>query len=1075
MSDITYQRQQGGPGPLPYTPQMVSAFSLPDAAASASLRQQHVPSPSRPAGGLTSHQVVTIEQQAVMAGRPMGQGLRIEQHPGIGFIPAGFQAMCGAETAHSARVPMAAPPGYYAYPSVASLYPYGVIGQNAGASVALDPERLAAVNRALGLAQPPQASASVAAAAAASSRVPPGVMELAWRPQYPQSSAAWPAPGPSAAAAAAAAAASHVTARNPNPSFLIAPSAPPAKACATTVAAMVSSPPTNCLANNTAATAAGTTAVPPSTSATICKAADGGAAALTTMAENETDRELQHPPAHSSAMAAVAEAGDNAGDFELDSTGKRRRLTAEERLQRSRERNQLHARKTRQRKKAQLQLLQQRSADLQVEQHRLRQAITDRRTASILLGMSGSEDVQAGGRANKASRDHPPALAAMSGRTPRAGMLSALESDDRGEGSGKGVGGNGSDDLGSESASFAGTSCSGSSGRTSSEANSSDGALGGEDGGGGGGDGCGSSVNGSGGAGGGQAEEQLKVGNPGDTERLLELSQKTRSECTPEELEQIRRERNRMHAKRTRDRKKLHLEATEGMIARLEHENRKMRDSMKAMGSGVTADVAPLTTQEAPVTVAVATVAAPATTDAVVTSGAKQDTQVSGQQHSGAQVHLARPSPHPPTQQYASHAFLHHAPQMPPQLNGHVYAGTQHHLPPQVLQQAPGAHHVGYYAHGFEQTDRAGGGGGSGGGGGEVNRAGGIVKTDMSSYMPGGQMATMGCMGHSNPHYQHPHPPLVPYQLSPAIAFATNTAGKSPMPPSPQQQQAQHVYPVPSATVCKRRNPTQGGREDGAVATSPSRRPEEAQKSGRKERGDAAASISDEKNWGASSSSSSGGRGDGSKTASSTSGNTSSGNTSSGSKKSTKYSADSSPSSAGNGAARHLARARADQARAAEEKARTEDQHKLDRDLSRGCQEAWQKVRRERSAKRKRNISESGGVDGDGRRSTSSPARGASSDSGSERESGGCGGEGSECSSSSSMWMESSESSSVLPGSTTSCEDSRGCDSVSRMGSDSTRSTGSPDSSSVSESGGEDGGSAAGDEDAAPSDKLDRR
>ncbi|CAM9807427.1 unnamed protein product, partial [Scytosiphon promiscuus] len=264
-------------------------------------------------------------------------------------------------------------------------------------------------------------------------------------------------------------------------------------------------------------------------------------------------------------------------------------------LQRSRERNQLHARKTRQRKKAQLQLLMTRSAELQAEQKRLRQAITDRRTASILLDMSGgTDDSKSGGAGagtgpgskkvgSKASRDHPPALADMPGGTPRprAGMLrGSAESDDTGDGSSKGgSGGNGSDDLGSEST--AGTSCSvSSSGRTSSEANSSDGANGGGKGGGGGGKADDKQQRRQ------QQQQQPRVGNPGDAERLLELSQKTRSECTPEELEQIRRERNRMHAKRTRDRKKLHLEATEGMISRLEQENRMLRASMKASVGG---------------------------------------------------------------------------------------------------------------------------------------------------------------------------------------------------------------------------------------------------------------------------------------------------------------------------------------------------------------------------------------------------------------------------------------------------------------------------------------------------------
>ena len=40
----------------------------------------------------------------------------------------------------------------------------------------------------------------------------------------------------------------------------------------------------------------------------------------------------------------------------------------------------------------------------------------------------------------------------------------------------------------------------------------------------------------------------------------LELMRKDRSQCTQQELNQIRRERNRMHAKRTRVRKKVQME-----------------------------------------------------------------------------------------------------------------------------------------------------------------------------------------------------------------------------------------------------------------------------------------------------------------------------------------------------------------------------------------------------------------------------------------------------------------------------------------------------------------------------------
>lgn len=52
-----------------------------------------------------------------------------------------------------------------------------------------------------------------------------------------------------------------------------------------------------------------------------------------------------------------------------------------------------------------------------------------------------------------------------------------------------------------------------------------------------------------------------------------ELLGKDRSKCTPAELDQIRRERNRMHAKRTRDRKRLFMEEMSDVCKQLEDEN----------------------------------------------------------------------------------------------------------------------------------------------------------------------------------------------------------------------------------------------------------------------------------------------------------------------------------------------------------------------------------------------------------------------------------------------------------------------------------------------------------------------
>ena len=52
-----------------------------------------------------------------------------------------------------------------------------------------------------------------------------------------------------------------------------------------------------------------------------------------------------------------------------------------------------------------------------------------------------------------------------------------------------------------------------------------------------------------------------------------QLLGKDRASCSPEELDKIRRERNRMHAKRTRDRKRIFMERMEEILKALEGEN----------------------------------------------------------------------------------------------------------------------------------------------------------------------------------------------------------------------------------------------------------------------------------------------------------------------------------------------------------------------------------------------------------------------------------------------------------------------------------------------------------------------
>ena len=65
----------------------------------------------------------------------------------------------------------------------------------------------------------------------------------------------------------------------------------------------------------------------------------------------------------------------------------------------SRERNRMHARKTRQRKKEHMQQLQNRADELKLEQIRLKQCINEKNTANILVGLfqTGEDSAAADG------------------------------------------------------------------------------------------------------------------------------------------------------------------------------------------------------------------------------------------------------------------------------------------------------------------------------------------------------------------------------------------------------------------------------------------------------------------------------------------------------------------------------------------------------------------------------------------------------------------------------------------------------------------------------------------------------
>jgi hypothetical protein len=84
-----------------------------------------------------------------------------------------------------------------------------------------------------------------------------------------------------------------------------------------------------------------------------------------------------------------------------------------------------------------------------------------------------------------------------------------------------------------------------------------------------------------------------------------ELLAKDRATCSQTELDMIRRERNRMHAKRTRDRKRIFIEKMEVILRQLESENKLLEDHLESIldstssssstprGEGTSCDVSP--------------------------------------------------------------------------------------------------------------------------------------------------------------------------------------------------------------------------------------------------------------------------------------------------------------------------------------------------------------------------------------------------------------------------------------------------------------------------------------------------
>lgn len=283
-------------------------------------------------------------------------------------------------------------------------------------------------------------------------------------------------------------------------------------------------------------------------------AANSAAVDLAAVGESEEEEETCNWSREGSGDATgLYEEGSEEDDEEDDGVGgKRKRMSVDDRKARNRERNRLHARKTRQRKKQHVQELQLKIWGLRQERQRLLQLSTEHRTAGVLLALSCSpkQCVQRAGTGSSSSSSGnstsprlPPTLKlTKTAATPAVAIGSTrdwsrevasheealrkiTQEFERMDGSQQ-VGGE-EDELAAAGA--AGTNVGRS--RAQSSASST------------------SSIGGSG-AGGGKGGSRGVKGTLADRTAL-------------------RRERNRMHAKRTRNRKKLFVEACSVMIDKM--------------------------------------------------------------------------------------------------------------------------------------------------------------------------------------------------------------------------------------------------------------------------------------------------------------------------------------------------------------------------------------------------------------------------------------------------------------------------------------------------------------------------
>mmetsp|Transcript_3168 Transcript_3168/g.5758 ORF Transcript_3168/g.5758 Transcript_3168/m.5758 type:complete len:502 (-) Transcript_3168:24-1529(-) len=210
--------------------------------------------------------------------------------------------------------------------------------------------------------------------------------------------------------------------------------------------------------------------------------------------------------------------------------GKIKKNSSSERLQRSRERNRMHARKTRQRKKEHINVLQERAEELKNDQIQLKLTINEKITANILLGMFTTCDAKLSCGEGTVPVDSKveELLTRPVEDIPDASKIPELPALILpGQHSGKK---GGSSSLDAPDTSF--------------------------------------------------DAQHADLPNDGIDYDLLG---KDRAQCTPAELDKIRRERNRMHAKRTRDRKRIFMEEMEDMIKLLVTENEVLHHHLDSL------------------------------------------------------------------------------------------------------------------------------------------------------------------------------------------------------------------------------------------------------------------------------------------------------------------------------------------------------------------------------------------------------------------------------------------------------------------------------------------------------------